>query len=329
MLFISCNLMAQTKVPGAVFLMIWPGARPTGLAGCFTAISNDPTANYYNQAGLGRVDSIVATLQHSNWLPALQEDMYYEYFGLAVPIRNRGTIGFQVIYLNTGETDVIDEHGNKLGRYTTFDIAFGLSWGLPLNDRLSFGVGGKFIYSYLVPDWVWELIKIGITRGGRGTTWCFDVGMIYDLLPFLTLGVDLQNIGPGIKYTESGNRDPLPQNLRLAVNIRPVDNEILEINLTSDITKLLIDLFALDTLDFMGNLNYELYEAWKGFGLEVNYFDFLVGRVGYFIDKTGHRQGLTFGGGIILQRFKFDIGVDQYIYSFPTSNYKFSLSYQF
>jgi len=328
-LFLFLGLGGQTKVPGAVFLMIWPGARPTALAGSFTAISNDPTASYYNQAGLARIDTTTATLQHSNWLPGLHENMYYEYFGLAVPIRNGGTVGFQIIYLNTGETKVIDESGRELGRYTTFDIALGLSWGIAIANNLSLGIGGKFIYSYLVPDWVWKLINIGITRGGRGMTWCFDLGVLYDLLPFLTLGVDLQNFGPGISYTESGSKDPLPRNLRLGLNLKPVSNEFIEINITTDITKLLIDLFPFDTLDFMGNLRYELYEAWKSFGLEANYFNFLVGRVGYFIDKTGVREGVTFGGGIILQRFRFDIGVDQNIYSFPTSNYKFSLSYRF
>lgn len=326
----SISLFGQAKAPGAVFLMIWPGARPTSMAGSFTAISNDPTANYYNQAGLARIDSLTATLQHSNWLPGLHANMYYEYFGLAVPIKDRGTVGFQIIYLNTGETKVIDENGNVLGVYTTFDIATGLSWGLPISNNFALGLGAKFIYSYLVPDWVWKLLPgLGITRGGRGTSWCFDAGLLYDPLPFLTIGLDFQNLGPDIGYTQSGSADPLPRNLRLGVNLKPIDNEILKVNITGDITKLLIDLFAQDSLNFIGNVKYELHEAWKGVGLEVNYFNFLAGRVGYFVDKTGWREGVTFGGGLILQRFRFDIGVDQNIYSFPTSNYKFSLSYQF
>jgi hypothetical protein len=57
----------------------------------------------------------------------------------------------------------------------------------------------------------------------------------------------------------------------------------------------------------------------------------------YSIEDLFRRRGLgslkslgwTFGAGIRFQRFQFDLGIDQFIYDFPTTNYKFSFSYWF
>ena len=37
---------------GAIFLLIRPGARPSGMGSAFAAISDDATATYFNPAGL-------------------------------------------------------------------------------------------------------------------------------------------------------------------------------------------------------------------------------------------------------------------------------------
>ena len=41
---------AAGQNPGAVFLEIWPGARPTALGGAFAATADDASATYYNRA---------------------------------------------------------------------------------------------------------------------------------------------------------------------------------------------------------------------------------------------------------------------------------------
>lgn len=323
-----CILQGAQR-PGAVFLMIWPGARATAMAGAFSAIADDATACYYNQAGLAFIDKTTATLQHANWLPGLQQGMYYEYTGLTRPFRG-GTLGFDVIYLTTGKTLVINEIGQNLGEYITFDVAFGLNYGLKLRPNLGFGLGWKFIYSFLVPDWVWEKMpELGIESGGTGITYGFSSGLLYKPFDFAAASCVLQNIGPNIGYTESGSADPLPYTLRLGVRIQPVNTKIIKVNVTGDITKILVGMFADEDNSFSENLNYEFREAWKGAGLEVNYYDFVILRAGYFYDDEGERKGPTFGGGIRAGGFALDVGVDENMYDFTTSNKKFSLSYQF
>lgn len=328
-LFLSSTAVFGAQRPGAVFLMIWPGARATALSGAFAAIVEDATACYYNQAGLSFIDRTMITLQHANWLPGLHDDMYYEYAGVVKPFKF-GTLGFNIIYLTTGKTDVINTEGVYIGEYTTFDIAIGLNYGFKLNPQLGLGLGWKFIYSYLVPGWVWgRLPELGIRSGGIGVAYAFDTGVLYKPFRFLSAAAALQNIGPDISYTESGSSDPLPYTLRLGVRLQPINTEIIRIALTTDVTKILVGMFADTENSFFENLQYEFEEAWKSVGLEIDYYNFVKLRGGYFWDTEGKRIGYTFGGGIHAGGFSLDVGIDQNIYEFTTSNRKFSLSYQF
>jgi len=328
-LVVLSALMFGATRPGAVFLLIWPGARATALSGAFSAAADDATACYYNQAGLAFIDGTIVSLQHAPWLPGLHPDMYYEYAGITKSYKV-GTFGLSIIYLTTGPTEVRNFEGIYLGTYTTFDISIGLNYGAKIRENLGIGVGWKFVYSYLVPPWVWgRMPELNITSGGIGITYAFDVGTMYKPFSFLTVAAALQNIGPDISYTESGASDPLPYTLRLGLRFQPIESDVIRIALTADITKILVGMFADETNTFFENLSYELKEAWKGIGLEADYYNFVKLRAGYFWDTEGERVGFTYGGGIKAGGFSLDVGVDQDIYDFQTTNRKFSLSYQF
>ncbi|MBN2537919.1 PorV/PorQ family protein [candidate division WOR-3 bacterium] len=352
--------------PGAVFLYIWPAARPTALAGAFTSIADDASAVHYNPGGLGFLDGTHATLMHANWLPGLYPGMYYEYAGLTHRFQNRGSAGLNIIYLTTGETDVINEQGEFLGKYTTFDVSVAAGYGFPVLHNLGVGFGAKFIYSFLVPDWVWEVMpELGIEAGGTGMTWALDFGVLYKPWTFLNAGLGLSNIGPNISYTSSGESDPLPRMLRLGVTYFPVKTDHFQLGITPEINKTLVGMFydPEGTKTFAQLAAVEWRDAWKTLGFEGTFrYDPLAlsARAAYFEDLSGARGGITvkregagtehvslwdaltrknlgtvegvgitFGGGIEYARFKFDLSVDQYIYDFGTNNYKFSFSYQF
>lgn len=356
------GVASASQNPGAVFLMIWPAARPTALGGAFTAIADDASSVYYNQGGMAFLDGTHATLMHCNWLPGLYQGMYYEYAGVTHQIKGYGNVGANIVYLTTGETDVVNERGEFLGRYTTFDVAVAGGYGYPVLPNLGVGIGAKFIYSFLVPEWVWKVMpELGIEQGGTGITWAVDAGALYKPFDFLNVGLALTNIGPNISYTSSGESDPLPRMLRLGVAYSPVNTKVVKVTVAPELTKILVGMFydTTGTKPFSRKLQEELRDAWKSIGVEASFINLLHARVGYFEDLTGQRGGivlekesqtyhyglgdvltrknlgkfksigLCFGAGVEFARFKFDLSVDQLIYDFPTSNYKFSFSYQF
>jgi hypothetical protein len=356
------GIAPASQNPGAVFLMIWPAARPTALGGAFTAIADDASSVYYNQGGMAFLDGTHATLMHCNWLPGLYQGMYYEYAGVTHQIKGYGNVGANIIYLTTGETDVVNERGEFLGRYTTFDVAVAGGYGYQVLPNLGVGIGAKFIYSFLVPEWVWKVMpELGIEQGGTGITWALDAGALYKPFDFLNVGVALTNIGPNISYTSSGESDPLPRMLRLGVAYSPVNTKVVKVTIAPELTKIIVGMFydTTGTKPVGRMLQEELRDAWKTVGVEASFISLLHARVGYFEDLTGQRGGivlekdsqtyhyglgdvltrknlgkfksigLCFGAGVEFARFKFDLSVDQLIYDFPTSNYKFSFSYQF
>jgi len=356
------GVAAASQNPGAVFLMIWPAARPTALAGAFTAIADDASSVYYNQGGMAFLDRTHATLMHCNWLPGLYQGMYYEYAGLTHQLPGYGSVGANIIYLTTGETDVVNERGDFLGRYTTFDVAVAGGYGYPVLPNLGVGVAAKFIYSFLVPEWVWKVMpELGIEAGGTGITWALDAGVLYKPFRFLDAGLAVANLGPNISYTSTGESDPLPRMLRLGIAYYPVRNDVVSVGIVPEVSKILVGMFydTTGTKTFGRKLQEELRDAWKTFGVEAKFINLLYTRLGYFEDLTGQRGGvvlekeglayhyglgdlltrknlgkfksigLCFGAGIEFARFKFDLSMDQLIYDFPTSNYKFSFSYQF
>src|SRR5437867_5528229 len=67
----------------ATFLKIGVGARATGLGEAFVAVANDPSAVYWNPAGLASVLHQEVLFSHVSW-PA---DVSYEHVAWVVPSR--------------------------------------------------------------------------------------------------------------------------------------------------------------------------------------------------------------------------------------------------
>ncbi|MEO0108411.1 MAG: PorV/PorQ family protein, partial [candidate division WOR-3 bacterium] len=250
--------------PGAVFLEIWPGTRPTALAGAFSSSADDALATYYNTGGLAFITGTDITLMHVNWLPGLYPGMYYEFLGVAHELPGKGTLGFNFIYLTTGSTDVIDGNGNHLGTYTTFDFSPSASYGFKVAPNLGVGIGLKFIYSFLVPDWVFKAMpELGIDAGGTGTTWAADAGLLYRPLNNLWLGASISNLGPNISYVRSGEADPLPRMLRLGLRYSPLNSDLFRLSILPEVQKVMVGLFydQEQTKTLGEKLNYAWFEA--------------------------------------------------------------------
>ncbi len=333
-LFLLRGVQAEASQAGAIFLIIYPGARPNGMGATFTAIADDALATYYNDAGLGFQKGNNLSLMHANWLPGLYQGMYYELISYAHPVTG-GVVGGHIIYLTTGETVGVDEKGSEIGRWTTWDASVKISYGTKISKTLALGVGAKWIYSFLCPlDIIREILGPSYRFGGKGNSWAFDVSSLYIPNKRLQLGLSLQNMGPNISYLEAGTSDPLPWTLRFGIAWHLFSSATNKLTISGELTKIVVG-FG-DDLKNIGNpdtrkdaFTYIYQDTWKGLGAEYVMAEMFSVRGGYFWDVVGHRVGATFGGGIDLKGLRFDIGVDAALYDFPTSNYRFSLSYSF
>ncbi|MEW6686119.1 MAG: PorV/PorQ family protein [Candidatus Edwardsbacteria bacterium] len=319
----------------AIFLLIRPGARPNGMGGAFVAIADDATATYYNPAGLAFVKGKEVTLMHCNWLSKIWGevggDMYYEFASYVQPYEDWGVIGGNIVFLSEGKSYIMDNEGNELGTFSSFEFAPSLSYGTIVTKNLGAGVNLKIIHSHLISvpvEWL-ENVK------GVATTWALDLGVLYKgPLRNLNLGANIQNIGPKLKYIKAEEADPLSTNLRAGLAYKVLESKLFRLTTALDFTKSLVNLKS--------PWKDQLRETVTHTGAEFWYYDLLALRIGWVYDfylygaeKKPLGDQITFGGGV---RYKFPKSGTKIEFDFsrepggelqPGGNRKFSLSVGF
>ncbi len=330
-------LHASSFEAGAVFLLIYPGAKATSLGGAFCAVADDATALYYNPSAIAYKKDFEITLIHSPWLRGLAPDMYYEFIGITRPLPV-GVAGLSITYATYGLFEGQGPNGEYYGEWRPYDVAANLVYSYKVNQRLSAGGNVKFIYSFLAPA---EILRkaTGVEGGGQGASFAVGGSLFYTVFESkkvysktrwlhlkLTYGLTLDNFGPGLKYSSTTDeRDPLPYLIRNGLALK-INTPYHSFTLTADVNKILVGIIR----DYKEEgIGYVLRDAWGHAGFEYTFYDLVSVRVGYFEDKEGAREGFTYGAGFHVGNFRLDVSDDSKIYSFDNggANLRYALTY--
>ena len=236
-LFTITSFSYSQSEAGSIFLLIAPSARAGGMGEAHVGLADDAYASYWNPAGLGFLEGTELALMHVNWLPNLADDMAYDFFAMRKSIPNLGTVGGHLIYLNLGEQTRTDEVGTELGKFSSYMFAFNLSYSTKINENSAFGINAKVSYQHLTDQ------GAGAEEGkGTSTDFGFDIGYMKKrfLLPNLTLGTTITNIGPKVSFIDKSQADPQPTNFTLGFNYQVLDSEYNKLSVVWDINKLLV-----------------------------------------------------------------------------------------
>ena len=206
----------QPGATAADFLKIGIGAKARGMGGAFVGLADDPSALYWNPAGLSQLDRPQAMFMHDRWV----QDIRYEYLGCAFPIDHRNAVAIGVVLLHMGEILGYDESDEPTSFFSAYDAAILLGYSRRISSRLSLGWTGKGILEKLEDE--------------RAHAAAFDLGLFYDS-PVLSFGISLRNLGTELKFSEK--KHPLPTGLKVGVAFKALNDHLL---LTAD-TDLLTD----------------------------------------------------------------------------------------
>jgi hypothetical protein len=225
--------VSKVGTSAATFLKIPVGARAAALGGAYVAVSDDPTALFWNPGGLPRIEKAALLMDYSPWLPGIQ----HNFFGMVLPVGDIGTIGLSLTSLGTDKMDVTTRQ-NPMGTGETFDaqfIAVGFSYGRYLTDRFSIGATLKFINERIYNS---EAFGIAV-----------DIGTIYNTpLPGLKLGFNVSNFGTKMRI---GGED---------LNVRHDIDGTIGGNNESIVARLKTDEFDLPLLMQVG-VSYEIFAS--------------------------------------------------------------------
>jgi hypothetical protein len=258
-------------------------------------------------------------LFYEKLLPVLNiPDLYHLYASLTWPLGDWGTWGFFVNFISFGETTVSNEiNSDQLTTFNSSETVVGFSYGTRINKNWGVGLNFKFFYSALSsgaalnePDATTMSYAIDIGILGR------DLG-----LKGLRLGAVLANIGPNVYYVDKSNDDPIPLTWRFGLSYDLLKFPDHSITLNADYNKTVI------YENSKGEAQPFYISAWKAWaypdasedndkaidtfrksfqegiislGAEYVYSGTIALRAGYLHDKTGKRQELDIGLGIML-----------------------------
>ncbi|MCA9732809.1 MAG: type IX secretion system outer membrane channel protein PorV [Deferribacteres bacterium] len=304
------NSFAQSEAT-VQFLLITPGARATGMGESFVSIADDATATYWNPAGLAFQKQRQISAMHSNWLPQLASDLFFDYLTFVQEIEGLGTFGVAVTYLNLGEQAITSENSPiPTGTFVSSEFAVATSFGTQITENSSVGLQLKYIRSNLAP----ELSNTSQKGDGSANAFAFDIGYLYKnlLIDRLSFGVNIANMGPKVTYIDKAQADPLPTNLRLGFSYKPIDDEFNRLTVAFEFDKLLVRRYqdendetksdpfykALYSSLFDESMNTELKRVIANVGAEYWYGDMIAMRTGFHHDDIGKVRYLTFGAGL-------------------------------
>jgi hypothetical protein len=170
------------------FLKIGIGARATGLGESFVAVANDPTAIYWNPAGLASILRQEVAVSHIEW-PA---EIRFEHVAWVLPVeRFGGSLGFQFGVLSTALDETTELQPFGTGRTFVYsDMIAGMAYARRWTDKLLVGFGAKFVREDLGKD------------VGNPTTSSilYDIGSIYYLgLGSVRVATSLTSFSPELK----------------------------------------------------------------------------------------------------------------------------------
>jgi len=227
-------------------LNIGPDARMGGMANAGVAASPDANALFWNPAKLAFMGAgtMQGGLSYTPWLRRLVPDVELMFANVAMGLGDRSGVGASLRYFSLGDITFRNEQGDEQGTYRPYEMALDVAYALKLSENWSAGVGLRYALSDLTQGQV-----VGSLQTKPGQTVATDVSFYYQgeelNLPDGQKGqwlggLNISNIGAKVKYTESGDADFIPTNLKLGVGYNWILDRYNRVVVLFDVNKLLV-----------------------------------------------------------------------------------------
>jgi len=291
--------LAQT---GLKFLSIGVSARQAALADAFTAVDGNSVSQFYNPAGMARLDGTAdVSIGSVNWIA----DIKHHHASIALKAGDLGVFGLAFQYADYGKIEATILANNSQGFLDIGTIkpnAYSVSLGYAraLTDKFSIGGNVKYVRQDLGVGTT-EASYIGDAGSVTGATLvgqnknaldviAFDFGLIYQTgYKSLNLGMAVRNFAREVKYQKESFQLPLAFRIGVSMNVL----DFVEFDATQH--SLLVTVDAEHPRDFPEQMKV---------GLEYVFMNLVAARIGYVGPADEH--SLSYGLGIQYKQFSVD-----------------------
>ncbi|MEW6652898.1 MAG: PorV/PorQ family protein [Bacteroidota bacterium] len=206
------NSISKRGTTAAPFLSISQGARASSMGSAFVAVSDDPTAIFWNPAGIAKIPGGSVIFDHTKWIA----DLSYNYMAASYNLGNYGAVG--ISFLSSSMEDMavrtIEKPEGTGETFNAKDAVFSVAYAISLTDNFAIGFNPKFIMQS-----IWRT---------SASAFALDLGVMYRT-PFdgIILAMSIQNFGTKMKLdgtsalvlydpdpTTTGNNGKIPAYLQ-------------------------------------------------------------------------------------------------------------------
>ena len=272
------------------FLRLPVSAHAAALGGeNITIDDDDPTMVFHNPALVSNVTDRSLNLNYMTYM----EGVKVASASFVKALRNRATWAVEAQYVDYGSMKQTTAENEVIGKVSAKDIAVGGTFTYALSNKIAGGVTAKFVSSSLA--------------GFNSIGMAVDLGLNY-LNPELGLSVSAvaRNLGGQLKAYED-DFEKLPFDLQLGVSKR-LGQSPLRFSVTMTRLHDWDDKFV-NHLVF-GAEAFLADNIWIGGGLNPRRSDEM--KISDGETESSHGAGLSFGGGLQLERFKLQLAYGKY-----------------
>ncbi|GAB4289303.1 MAG: type IX secretion system outer membrane channel protein PorV [Marinilabiliales bacterium] len=239
------NIIGQVNVitTAVPFLTISPDSRSGAMGDAGVATLPDANSQHYNPAKYAFIKKDVGVaISYTPWLRALIDDINLAYLSGYKRIGGNQVLSASLLYFSLGDITFTDELGNQLNTYNPNEFAVDFGYTRMLGENISGSVTLRYILSDLTGG---AYVQGAQTNAGWSVA--SDVAVYYqkdlellDRNGILGLGLNIQNIGSKISYTENAEKDFIPTTLKLGAGYTIDLDDYNSIGITTEINKLLV-----------------------------------------------------------------------------------------
>lgn len=365
----SQNILAQGTLSGAntittavPFLAITPDSRAGGMGDVGVGTSPDVNSQHWNPAKYVFMESDMGVgLSYSPWLRNLVDDINLAYLTFYKKLDDVQGLSTSLRYFTLGDIIFTSDQGEFMGQQSPNEFAIDLAYSRLLSETWSGAVAVRYIRSDLTGG---QLVNGVETHAGN--SFAADVAFYYHKElrvnrknNIFNAGVNIQNIGAKISYTDGEVKDFIPTTLKLGASYTMELDDYNSFSFSVEANKLLVPTPPIDSTNYgtgdviwagginsdigviegifksfgdaPGGFKEELQEITWSAGVEYWYNKQFAIRAGYFYENEnkGNRQFLTAGAGLKMNVFALDFS-----YLLPTqrnhpleNTLRFSLSF--
>jgi len=334
------NIMAQSTLSGAntittgvPFLAITPDSRAGGMGDAGVGTSADVNSQHWNPAKYIFMESDMGVgLSYSPWLRNLVDDINLAYLTGYKKIDDVQAVSASLRYFALGDITFTNSEGAELSTQSPNEFAIDLAYTRQLSEVFSGAVAIRYIRSDLTS---------GVEGYYPGNSYAADVAFYY-YNEFrrsrkdnaFSAGINIQNIGAKISYTNGEVKDFIPTTMKLGASYTMEVDNYNSFAFSFEADKLLVptpdttnvstdgvisasginsDIGVIEGIfksfgDAPGGLQEEFNEITWSAGVEWWYNKQFALRAGYFYEHPtkGNRQFITAGVGLKLNVFALD-----------------------